>query len=220
MKNNLNGILFDLEGTLIATRYQKNHSLVDRLHQETKEYLSKQGIPSHILCKSDKSILLRNLAYEWAINNLDNKELNNLKKNIEKFMLSYDLASTYSTTLYRDTIPILTELLRCDYKVGIVTNTSKRSTNHMLNKHKITKYFDTIITRNDVIFSKPNPEMLFLAIKKMNRNVKYLVGDSIVDAEAAKKASIKSIIIKRENEKPEYFHNHLVTSLNQIKFII
>ena len=50
----------------------------------------------------------------------------------------------------------------------------------------------------------------------MDLRPSWLVGDSTVDAEAAKKANIKSIIIRRNNKPLKVFHDHCLSSLDKI----
>ena len=214
------GILFDLEGTLIESGYQKHPNILEKLHLDTKKMLLYIGIPKHIINKHNKSVYLRNEAYDWVLTNFNDKELIDFKNYVENFMLEYDMLSANNSSEYPDTKNILKYLKKKNYKIGIVTNTSKKAANYILTKFNLTKYFDIVITRQDVQKLKPDPEMLIKASKKMKSNVQWIVGDSYVDIEAARSAKIKSILIKRDKSIIKHHANYLINSLQEIKNIL
>ena len=213
------GILFDLEGTLVESGYQKYPKILEKLHLDTKKMLLDIGIPKYVINKYNKSVYLRNVADYWAEKNLKYTELIAFRMYVENFMIEYDMFSAKYSSKYPETEDILKYLKKKNYEIGLVTNTSKKATNFILNKLNLNSFFDTIITRQDVKKLKPNPEMLIIASKKMKSNVKWIVGDSFVDVEAARKAKIKSILIKRDGSKPKYKVNYLVYNLKELKNI-
>lgn len=95
----------------------------------------------------------------------------------------------------------LESLKKAGVKLGIVT--SRRFHELLLatlKRHKIDKFFKAVICMADVNNPKPDPEGIFLALKKLGikedeidtDNV-YIVGDSPVDIQAGKRAGIKTI---------------------------
>ena len=77
-------------------------------------------------------------------------------------------------------------------KIGLLTNNGKFATNIVLEKHGIAKFFDVIITRDDSQALKPDPTGLRLVLSALNISPKeaVFVGDSIIDAHAAKEVGV------------------------------
>jgi phosphoglycolate phosphatase-like HAD superfamily hydrolase len=82
--------------------------------------------------------------------------------------------------------------------MGLVTNTSSEAVNIVLAVHGLTKYFDVVVTRNDVKRLKPDPESIMLAKKKLEAEDFVMVGDLDLDASAAKNAEGFAITVRRE----------------------
>lgn len=81
--------------------------------------------------------------------------------------------------------------LRLNYKLGLATGSSYVTYSHSTNKN-FQSLFDFTSTVNDVKHGKPNPEQLFLVAKKLKVNPEecVVVGDSVYDGIAAKKAGM------------------------------
>jgi len=81
--------------------------------------------------------------------------------------------------------------LRLNYRVAIATGSSRVTYEHSTDKN-LQELFDLVVTINDVKHGKPNPEqLLYIARKFRVKPSECLVlGDSIYDALAAKKAGM------------------------------
>ncbi len=83
--------------------------------------------------------------------------------------------------------------LKKHFKLGIVSNTHHEAILDLLESAKIpTKLFDVIIGEDDAK-AKPAPDEILLAEKLTKSNAKYMVGDTIFDIKAGKKANCKTI---------------------------
>jgi HAD superfamily hydrolase (TIGR01549 family) len=84
--------------------------------------------------------------------------------------------------------------LRYKYRLAIATGSSRVTTRYSISK-KFQSYFGFISTLNDVQNSKPAPDQLLLAARKIGVAPKYclMVGDSTYDIIAAKRARMDSI---------------------------
>ena len=88
-----------------------------------------------------------------------------------------------------------------------------------------TKYFDVIIGENDVKRSKPDPEGILCALKKLNCQEGYYVGDNVTDIQAGINAGIKTVGVKWspkgyaliEKEHPDLLINDYQEFINYIK---
>ena len=74
------------------------------------------------------------------------------------------------------------------FKKGIITNTPKIIALYLLEKFNILKYFNIIVTSDDVKYGKPNPEIIIKACKLLGVQPKevVIIGDTISDIEAGK----------------------------------
>lgn len=83
-------------------------------------------------------------------------------------------------------------LLRKAQINAVVTTASRKNTNDILNYFNICSEFDFIITKEDVINTKPDPECLFLALEKagVKANDAIVFEDSKEGVEAARRAGI------------------------------
>ena len=216
----MKAVLFDLEGTLVESVYQRNPKIIEKLRRETKELLLDLGVPKTLLTGVKRSFALRNLAYRWADENLKPSERKSLRTKVQEFMLGYDMNSARQAKLYPDTLLALEKLEKESFKMGIVTNTSSVAATYVLNRFGLDGFFKTVVTRNDVPRLKPDPAMIRLAEENMGIKAGWLVGDAMFDAGAAKEAGISSIIVKRDGVKPNFDYDHFIESLDKLHLII
>ena len=92
-------------------------------------------------------------------------------------------------------VKILKELQKRKIKLGLITNSSKFITTTILNHFKLRKYFDVILTMDDVERRKPAPDMIFKACKILKVNLKnaILIGDTKNDILAGKNAGCVTV---------------------------
>jgi len=101
------------------------------------------------------------------------------------------------TVLY-DTVPPMVEALReGGLKLAIVSTKYRRRISEVLRREALLHGFEVVIGGEDVEEHKPHPQGLFEAIEKLEcspESVVY-VGDSVVDAELAKRAGVPLIVV-------------------------
>jgi HAD superfamily hydrolase (TIGR01509 family) len=146
-----------------------------------------------------------------------------LKANLRRLHLNPDVATfcniTYGNhldyvTIYPDAENTLKSL--GTYKKAIITNTPSDCTRQILQKFDIEKYFEAIITSDDVIRSKPDPEIVFKACERLGVDVTtvLLIGDTESDVKAGNAAGCTvvglnipaDITIQRLSELPLLLH--------------
>ena len=78
--------------------------------------------------------------------------------------------------------------------LGVVTTKTSLYSKNLLENLGILKYFSVVIGRDDVAYPKPNPEPILKALEAIGKSQKsYMIGDTPMDAKAAKSAGIFSI---------------------------
>ncbi len=212
----MKAVLFDLEGTLVESAYQRSRELVSRLRRETRERLIELVIPEPVLEGLVRSHALRNEAYGWADENLDPEEASGIRSSMEEFTLELDMISARESRLYPDTIDTLERLRAHGCAMALVTNTSTPAANYVMRRLGLERFFKAVVTRSDVPRIKPDPAMVRLAEDKLGVEAGWLVGDSSFDAGAAEGAGLSSITIRRDGVRPGFDHDHFIESLLEL----
>jgi len=177
-------ICFDLDGTLVDTEEWILNALQQAFKQKNKNVPSKKdifkywGLSSKKLIKkldpklTQKEVLeIRDEFYK-----IRNKTINKIKP-------------------FPNTKRILRQLSK-RYALCIVSNNPHKEVLKILRITKIDKkLFKVIIGDNEVAHPKPFPDEIYKAEKRLNKKVKFMVGDTIQDIKTANAANVKSIII-------------------------
>ncbi|WP_281951553.1 HAD family hydrolase [Nitrosophilus kaiyonis] len=123
-----------------------------------------------------------------------------IKKDIEKFVKAYKenyrVISKFKTKLLpyaKDSI----EYAHSFAKLGVVTTKTGLYSKELLEYFEVSKFFDVVIGREDVINPKPHPEPILKAMHFMNslKEHTWMIGDTCLDIESANAADIKSIAL-------------------------
>jgi pyrophosphatase PpaX len=97
--------------------------------------------------------------------------------------------------LFPHTLEVLDELKNRGLKLAAITTRSLRTSVRSLEMTGIAKYFDIIISAEDVLFHKPHPEPLLKALGVLNvkPDQAVIVGDTRADIMAGKNAGTKTV---------------------------
>ncbi len=91
---------------------------------------------------------------------------------------------------------VLRKLKKQGYKLALLSNCSHIEIDAILKAVKIDKsLFNIIIGSNDVTKPKPWPDEILKAKRLLNAKTVYMVGDTIYDIEAGKKANAKTVAV-------------------------
>lgn len=189
-------IIFDLEGTLVRTA-EMTKEFVHDFRRQTRNKLIELGVPEETLAGVETSALMRNKAMQYADASLSDSAKIRLMQELDRFLLGNELKWAENSALFPDTMPTLRTLRSRGIRMAIVTNTSRQAAQNILAKHALPEYFKAVITRDSVAQVKPDPQGVFLAIEQLQERNAFFVGDMPIDTEAARRAGIKSILIKR-----------------------
>lgn len=183
-------ILFDLDGTLIdSTEAILNSFNFAFLDNKNKNYDEKK-------IKALIGISLDEIFKACAVDDVD-KYISSYKKQYEKVYLEQSFL-----------LPLVKEALseaKSFAKLGVVTNKGGFFTAKLLKHLGIFDFFGTIITKDDVSKAKPDAEPINKALEtlKQEKENAYLVGDTSIDAKAAKNANIKCVAVEPMYESKE-----------------
>lgn len=177
MKLKPKAILFDMDGVLVDSLDSWWLSLNSALEAFNQKKISRNEF----------------IKKYWGHNLYDNIKKMNLPMEVARFCNNVYGDNIKSIKIFKETKPILEKLKK--YKKVIITNTPKDCAVQILKKFSIEKYFEFIITSDDVSNGKPNPEIVLKACKILNVKPKdvVLVGDTESDVKAGKAAGCKVI---------------------------
>ena len=151
------------------------------------------------------------LSLEETYRVLSGRQDEEKEKLFRKFFIEKaDEVMVLSTELYEDTLSVLEKLKEKGFGTAIVTTKLNSRIQSILEKFSATHLIDSIVGVEDVKETKPHPEGLFLALKKLNleKEEVYYVGDSYVDAKAAENAQIDFIGVLTGTTDRETFEKY------------
>lgn len=176
---NFHGFLFDIDGTITST----NKLIFASFNYVAEKYLNKHLSDEEIikLFGPTEDVILK----DWMGENFEKAKkdyYNFYSKNHKKMAVIHDGITDILKIIKSHDIPL-----------GIFTGKGKQTSIITLKAVGVYKYFDMIITGDDVKEHKPSPEGINKFLNKFSLNKKdvLLIGDSPSDVKAARKAGIK-----------------------------
>jgi HAD superfamily hydrolase (TIGR01549 family) len=115
--------------------------------------------------------------------------------------------------------------LKKDYKLAVISNCKHKEIVQILDAARLDrKLFNIIIGNDDVKYGKPWPDEILKAEKLTHVKAGYIVGDTIYDIMAGKKAKVKTIAVLTGNQTrrmlQKYKPDYIITSLTQLPRVI
>jgi len=127
-------------------------------------------------------------------------------------------------------LPAVPETLRSlkvpGLALGIISNKFRRRIEVILEREHLLDCFDVIVGSEDVVHYKPDPESLLLAVGRLGSTPasSLYVGDSVTDAETARRAEVPFVAVLSGVTPREDFRNHpvhrVIQSLSELPDII
>lgn len=177
-------IIFDLDGTLVDAF----RAVVDSINFSLK----KLGYEPQ-----DEDYIKRSVG--WGERSLlatfvDEKDLDTLQA---LYRESHAKTLAYGVKFLDGASELLERLKSEGYKLAIATNRSFWSTKIILQELNAEKYFDAVLTKDEVDLPKPNAEILERLIKEFGLELSQAiyVGDMTVDVETGKNAGVATIAV-------------------------
>jgi len=126
--------------------------------------------------------------------------------------------------IYDDVLPLLLYLREKNIKTGTLSDVAYGLENEYALKDiaPIFKYIDLPYTSNDVGFRKPNTKGLQMIAQKLSVDVGQImfVGDEEKDIICANNAGAISVLIDRDEKRPEFGQKYRVSNLTELKKMI
>ena len=191
----------------------------DGVHFDTEE--ANRAYYNHLLTHFGRPTMTPE-QFAYAHQHTLNESIAYLFEDEETIAAVYDYRQTMDYSAYLkllkvepDLVPLLTRI-RPKLKTAIATNRSD-TMNRLLAEFALTHYFDLVVTSVDIRRPKPYPDSLFKILEHFSiaaHQVLY-VGDSEVDAEAARAANIPFVAFRNEM-LPTKYHIENLKALEEI----
>jgi putative hydrolase of the HAD superfamily len=120
--------------------------------------------------------------------------------------------------LFPETIDVLKELQRLQYKMGIISNFDSRIFS-VLESLNILSFFDSITISSQAGYAKPHPGIFKAAIRAAGApaNRILFVGDNLTDdVQAGAAAGMRTILIDRKGRFADYSSANSIRNLSEI----
>jgi len=155
----------------------------------------------------------------------DEKTINELVE--EKIKIQTKL--TANVNLFEGAIDLL-DSLDSKVKMALATMSNRKVINKLLKQKAVRKYFDFVITADEVFEPKPNPEVFLKCAEKLKCSPEkcIVIEDSVFGVKAAKEARMKCIAIptgaysieELREEEPELIVNSIKEKGKILDFIL
>ncbi|MFW9923729.1 MAG: HAD family hydrolase [Candidatus Thorarchaeota archaeon] len=172
----IQGILFDLDGTLIGPKTKEDQALI-AFYKKYQEQLKDKSFDAFLKVWSMKGrenlkeFVEGRISFEEKITNqifATFQEFNHPINEIEAKVIFNEFLPIYEEQiiLYDDVIPCLTSLKKQDYPLGILSNGFSSDQKKKIKRFNLEPFFDHITISGDYSVAKPNPEIFQICINK------------------------------------------------------
>jgi phosphoglycolate phosphatase len=187
----IKAVIFDLDGTIAAFNLDYK-----ALRGEVRGYLINMGVPASVVTVNENIFdMLKNT--ELFMTNAGKPSSLNKEIRREAMIIAekYEVEAAENTSLLPGAVETLKALKKMGLKIGLCTINSEKSTKHILERFKLSEYFDAVTPRDHVNQVKPNPEHCEAILKALGvaATEAVAVGDSISDMQTAK--DLKAIAV-------------------------
>ena len=217
-------ILFDLDGTLVDTApdLMKAHNHVMKKYG----YKTKSTDDMKKLVGRGTSHLIERSIWEQAkkeFGQIDDQI--NKKKMVKDFIDYYGKNIAIESKLTKGVKQFLDWSKQKNISMGVCTNKQDYLAVELLKQINIYDYFEYVAGGNTFDYCKPDPRHLTSVIEIMQGEIKksIMIGDSETDANSARAAGIKFILLKdgyTEKKVSEIYHDHLIKDFKDIEQLI
>ena len=213
-------VIFDWDGTLADTRKAVVQSF-QKILTKTDCKVSDEFIARRMGIGTKKTIIeaFRECHMRLYVSTLE-------KLADEKVRIQVVLAD--SVSLFEGVTELL-EMLHGKTKIALATMSGRKVVDKLLHAKGIEKYFDVVVSADEVINPKPNPEVFLVAAKKLGvtPEVCVVVEDSVFGVRAAKAANMKCIAVpsgvysreELQEEQPDIVIGALIDKETMLDFI-
>ena len=187
----IKAVYFDLDGTLIDSVRDIHRCLCKVLSRFDLEKISLDQVRAMIGDGSKRMVELALLRDGSVGSRADLEEV------YFEFINEYRKDPVQLTTIYPGVVEVLNYLSEQDMKLAVCTNKPRATTDPVIQKLKLKKYFSVICCGDEIPYQKPDGRHIRFILNLMNltSDQVVMIGDSKTDVEAAHDAGVRSITV-------------------------
>ena len=207
----LRAVLFDLDGTLIET-----HIDFPAMTRAMQDLALSAGVPASVIDGKDILGMVEAAAADVQAHGGDGGAL---RRTAFSLLEGMEVVGCAYPTLLPGTRELLEELRAQGRKIGVVTRNCRRVSVGLLARHGLPH--DALLTRDDVLRAKPNPEHLWDALRVLGcpADEAAMVGDHWMDIQAGRAAGCAATLGVRGGHGDDWFApcppTHVVADLRE-----
>ena len=205
----IDGFIFDMDGILFDTERMFNECFA--------QALSKYGVtdtePFVTVCLGRSTAESKRLCLEMLPENFPYDEMHIYLKEM------FDTRLAEGGMPVKSGVYLMLEYLKANrYPIGLASSSSRKSVMHHLEAANMTEYFQVIASGDLVEKGKPEPDIYFYALDKMNLRGKNVIAfeDSPNGLKAATTAGIKAVMIPDQVPYSEEFKPFVYERFNSM----
>ena len=179
----LKAVLFDLDGTLVDSEKD-----IAEAANFTREHYGLKRVPDTTIAQ-----YVGNGVYTLLEKSLGTTDQAKIQEAYLIFQEHYRIHLSDFTKTYPGTFDLLNALKKKNVKMGVVSNKPQEFTTSVLEKLNLAPYFEVAFGPEATTNRKPHPEPLLVALQKLGvqTHEAVMIGDSIVDIQAARAAKMR-----------------------------
>jgi HAD superfamily hydrolase (TIGR01509 family) len=213
-------VIFDWDGTLADTKKAVLRSF-QRVLEDVGCRVSDEFIERRIGIGTKKTIIE---AFRECHMRLDVSTLENLAE--EKIRIQAELADIVS--LFDGAVELLKNL-QGRTKIALATMSNRKVVDKLLSEKKIRGYFDVVVSADEIVKPKPDPEVFLVSAARLGVKPEdcVVVEDSVFGVRAAKAANMMCVAVSSgaysmeelQDENPDLMINSVVEKERILNFV-
>ena len=199
------GVVFDLDGTLVLS-----HHDFGRMRSEVVRIAERYGVtPGHLSVSEPIHRIVEAAREEMRTAGVPDGVLYRFEADYQKSIDAIELEALPRTTPRPGAAELLKTLRDRGFRIGLLTRSSEMFARQALLRTQLSSYFAYLRSRSAAGPAKPSPEALLLLLKDMEVPIDraLYVGDHLLDAECARRASVRFYAVMPDPSEAEATHS-------------